>query len=114
MGPVWQYDFGDVLALRVGCSHVFGLFMRPDMTAGPDVVRENRSLSHCRAGDAQDNTTGFSARAVHSALLSHHTVVTPPTVVPRKAKLLRFCIPRLKSAPGDQAESPAGIVYSAP
>lgn len=89
MAPVWQYDFGDVLALRVGCSHVSGLFMRHDMTAGPDVVRENRSLSHCRAVDAQDNTTGSSARAVHSALLSHHTIVTPPTVVPRKAKLLR-------------------------
>ncbi len=40
MAPVWQYDFGDVIALRVRCSHVSGLFMRHDMTAGPDVVRE--------------------------------------------------------------------------
>lgn len=43
--------------------------MRHDVTAGPDVVRENLSLSHCRAVDAQDNTTGSQARAVYSALL---------------------------------------------
>jgi len=30
MAPVWQYDSGDVLALRVGCSHVSGHFMRHD------------------------------------------------------------------------------------
>ena len=58
--------------------------------AGPDVVRENRSLSHCRAVDAQDNTTGSSARAVHSALLSHHTIVTPPTVVPERQSFFAF------------------------
>jgi len=55
MAHIWQRDFGDVLALRVGCSHVSGLFMRHVMTAGPDVVRLNRSLSHYRAVDAQDN-----------------------------------------------------------
>lgn len=114
MAPIWQCDFGDVLALRVGCSHVSGLFMRHDMTAGPDVVRLNRSLSHYRAVDAQDNATGSSVRAVHSALLSHHTIVTPPTVVPRKASLVRSYMPTLKPVPGDQARSPAGIVYSAP
>ena len=68
MAPVWQYDFGDVLALRVGCSHVFGLFMRHDMTAGPDVVRENRSLSHCRAVDAQDSfgaAIAFYVQIIH-------------------------------------------------
>ncbi len=64
--------------------------MRYDVTAGPDVFHLNRSLSHYRAVDAQDNTTGSSVRAVHSALLSHHTIVTPPTVVPRKAKLVCF------------------------
>lgn len=87
---------------------------RHDMTAGPDVVRLNRSLSHYRAVDAQDNATGSSVRAVHSALLSHHTIVTPPTVVLRKASLVRSYMPTLKPVPGDQARSPAGIVYSAP
>ena len=114
MAPIWQRDFGDVLALRVGCSHVSGLFMRHHMTAGPNVDRLNLSLSHYRAVDAQDNAAGSSVRAVHSALLSHHTIVTPPTVVPRKASLVRSYMPTLKPVPGDQARSPAGIVYSAP
>lgn len=50
MAPVWQCDFGRCLSFagRV-CSHVSGLFMRRVMTAGPDVVRLNRSLSTYRA-----------------------------------------------------------------
>jgi len=73
-----------------GCSHVSGLCVRCVLTAGPDVVRLIRSLSGYRAATAQDITTGSPVHAVHSAVLSHHTMVTPPTVLPRGANACAF------------------------
>ena len=52
-----------ILAWRVGCSHVSGLFARRLTTAGPDVFRLNRSLSRYRALVAQDKATGFPVLA---------------------------------------------------
>jgi len=44
--PFGKVILGDVEAWRVGCSHVSGLRVRYVMTAGPDVFRLIRSLSH--------------------------------------------------------------------